>query len=369
MANIDKTLKESLDFVNKNYPDLSGNYSPGAGAISPSTPVTKGGFGVESEPGVLSGAGGIVKGGSKILSGATFAPMESAKNIFTSGVAGIANAETPPSTFNQVDMMSQGVGDIQKGIRDIAGWKEKGAPASAIKTSPQSPKVNPVATVTAESAVPAPENAPKLGEPEVNKGWGVMDNTMIKMTKETGKTPMIEGYGLKGGAPEDEADRFMNWLKDPNRPKVPKTVLAGMVDVMKSKLGAGEANDLRRQHLDQLKVANEAALGEKKETDFQKKLIAISPKIQGETGMDEPHWQQGLLDLMDQGHHYTNMYGYEDTAKSLWDKRERQIVSEFENKKLAYNKDDINKPGTLTYKARQELVNKMRKLAISPEKK
>ena len=144
-------------------------------------------------------------------------------------------------------------------------------------------------------------------------------------------------------------------------------------------LGIGESNDLRRQHLDQLRVANELAIGEKKESkaaaldekkvvDFHKKLLDLSPPGPiGEDGKAQKLHVVGLLDLMDKGESIQNMHGYTDIAKSVWDQREQEIAAAFAQGKKQYIPGDINKPGTETYNLRKIAIKKLRDKMVGKE--
>lgn len=242
--------------------------------------------------------------------------------------------------------------DIASGIRNPVGDpSRRGMIAGDQGTRPQEPDINAQVDALVNQLMNAPES-------RVTQSMGLQPN-------ERGiRTEQFRTGGIK------------------------KKVLDQVTELRKAQLGlaghkmtAAEAHDLRRQHLDQLRVQNEGILEEKrlarqegtaakKEGSFQKKLVAISPPgAMDETGKTQPNWQAGLLDLMDQGHSPQDMPGYEEAARSLWDKRESAIMAEFERKDLAYNPADINKRGTVTYKGRQELMRKMRAALLGKEPK
>jgi hypothetical protein len=327
-----------------------------------------------------------------------------------------------------------GIKNIGKGLGDIASdVTMKGLTALGVGAAGASdyftgtnlmPGIGKEFTKSWGAGANLPASAKPLVNAPLNPTGGLTENTtparteadIIKEIQET-RTPSLgitlekpagwirnEATGevinvpkAQGLSPEDKLNQDIDILVEKlNAPQYtdtgkrlskPRGGLVQEVELRKAQLGlvghklaSEEANDLRRQHLDQLRIQNEGMLAErktareesnllKKESDFQKKLIAISPpgEMDPETGKAQPNWQVGLLDLMDQGHAPQDMYGYGEAAKSLWDKRESSIVAEFARKGLQYNPTEINKPGTVTYRGRQELIRKIRERQLGKE--
>jgi hypothetical protein len=125
-----------------------------------------------------------------------------------------------------------------------------------------------------------------------------------------------------------------------------------MERLIAARLGAGEANDLRRQHLDQLRIANENTLTErrekrlsdietKKQEDFNKQLNVYA--IDKNTGVF--NGEKGIFEMTHQGHPIPeahkviseSVYAPFRSQKAALEKKYKRNLSPTEEKTLKAN--------------------------------
>jgi hypothetical protein len=119
-----------------------------------------------------------------------------------------------------------------------------------------------------------------------------------------------------------------------------------------------ENKDMTRKMYEETKTAAQKS---KDQQDFEKRVDLESPKV-GVTpsGKDIPIREVGMLDIYDSGRGLDKAGDMLSEIQSLAAKREEIIKEEILKKGVQYKAEDINKPGTPTYKIREEFKKKYR---------
>lgn len=182
----------------------------------------------------------------------------------------------------------------------------------------------------------------------------------------------IDNPDFKGIGYVESGGKLEKVISKPEAPALPRMTPDQAV-AASHLLGVGERNDLQRERNAEIKRYNDIRaedvdlrrqqtkelknqeMAMKSADAFGKHLELVSPTVgTDETGKPIKARDIGLLDIMDSGQKFRDrapdLY---PAAKQLWDTRERQIRDQILAAKGEYRPEDINKPGTKTYAARE----------------
>ena len=183
---------------------------------------------------------------------------------------------------------------ITRGLELALGMPEAKAAAPLVPTRPAS------AAPAASTGMPAAKAHPADGFKDVYDYAASLKPEAFKafMKKNEGN-PHLKGMGYV-----EIGDRIIPTISRPDEQGfgLGRDLTIGELEAVAPIINAGQANDLRRQHLDQLRVANEMALQEKREgrkdtlaqreeENFDKNVV----NVYGKTAMGDINPAKGLF--------------------------------------------------------------------------